>query len=159
MHLLSFHPGGLNGWCFLCEFQLHVERVIHSWEPFSPIARLSELPNIGGNLSCVKQEDAHEFMRYVVASTELMHIWDNAHHGNLIYQEECVIMTNYVIICGVCQWTCFRVTIKIACLVGLLLTQCNQRSLMNLVEERVYLLALRKQLLFSIYLVVTFNLR
>ncbi|XP_016552183.2 ubiquitin carboxyl-terminal hydrolase 18 isoform X2 [Capsicum annuum] len=57
---------GLNGWCFLCEFQLHVERVIHSWEPFSPIARLSELPNIGGNLSCVKQEDAHEFMRFAI---------------------------------------------------------------------------------------------
>ncbi|KAH0707541.1 hypothetical protein KY290_012055 [Solanum tuberosum] len=55
-----------NGWCFLCEFQLHVEQCIWCQDPFSPIDILSGLPNIGGNLSCGKQEDAHEFMRFAI---------------------------------------------------------------------------------------------
>ncbi|XP_060208046.1 ubiquitin carboxyl-terminal hydrolase 18-like [Lycium barbarum] len=55
-----------NGWCFLCEFQHHVERVSRSQQPFSPINILSRLPNIGGNLGYGKQEDAHEFMRFAI---------------------------------------------------------------------------------------------
>ncbi|XP_015061471.1 ubiquitin carboxyl-terminal hydrolase 18 isoform X1 [Solanum pennellii] len=55
-----------NGWCFLCEFQLHVEQCTWCQDPFSPIDVLSGLPNIGGNLSCGKQEDAHEFMRFAI---------------------------------------------------------------------------------------------
>uniref|UniRef100_K4DHB6 ubiquitinyl hydrolase 1 n=1 Tax=Solanum lycopersicum TaxID=4081 RepID=K4DHB6_SOLLC len=55
-----------NGWCFLCEFQLHVEQCTWCHDPFSPIDVLSGLPNIGGNLSCGKQEDAHEFMRFAI---------------------------------------------------------------------------------------------
>ncbi|KAL3361496.1 hypothetical protein AABB24_014399 [Solanum stoloniferum] len=55
-----------NGWCFLCEFQHHVERASRSQQPFSPINILSRLPNIGGNLGYGKQEDAHEFMRFAI---------------------------------------------------------------------------------------------
>ncbi|KAJ8526603.1 hypothetical protein K7X08_029080 [Anisodus acutangulus] len=55
-----------NGWCFLCEFQHHVERASQSQQPFSPINILSRLPNIGGNLGYGKQEDAHEFMRFAI---------------------------------------------------------------------------------------------
>lgn len=55
-----------NGWCFLCEFQHHVERASWSQQPFSPINILSRLPNIGGNLGYGKQEDAHEFMRFAI---------------------------------------------------------------------------------------------
>ncbi|CAK9171624.1 unnamed protein product, partial [Ilex paraguariensis] len=55
-----------NDWCFLCEFQTHVERASQSHHPFSPINILSRLPNIGGNLGYGKQEDAHEFMRFAI---------------------------------------------------------------------------------------------
>ncbi|KAL7187156.1 hypothetical protein ACSBR1_037260 [Camellia fascicularis] len=55
-----------NDWCFLCEFQTHVERSSESRHPFSPINILSRLPNIGGDLGYGKQEDAHEFMRFAI---------------------------------------------------------------------------------------------
>ncbi|CAH1427581.1 unnamed protein product [Lactuca virosa] len=55
-----------NDWCFLCELQAHVERASQSHHAFSPINILSRLPNIGGNLGYGKQEDAHEFMRFVI---------------------------------------------------------------------------------------------
>ncbi|GMJ15819.1 hypothetical protein HRI_005251100 [Hibiscus trionum] len=55
-----------NDWCFLCEFQTHVERSIQSSHPFSPINILSRLPNIGSNLGYGRQEDAHEFMRFAI---------------------------------------------------------------------------------------------
>lgn len=55
-----------NDWCFLCELQAHVERASQSNQAFSPINILSRLPNIGGNLGYGKQEDAHEFMRFVI---------------------------------------------------------------------------------------------
>ncbi|MCD7448247.1 hypothetical protein HAX54_040008 [Datura stramonium] len=61
-----------NGWCFLCEFQLHVEQASQSRKPFSPSNILSQLPNIGGNLSCGKQEDAHEFMRFAIDTMQLV---------------------------------------------------------------------------------------
>ncbi|KAI3453973.1 hypothetical protein Pfo_010636 [Paulownia fortunei] len=56
----------MDDWCFLCEFQTHVERASQSITPFSPINILSRLPNIGGNLGYGKQEDAHEFMRFAI---------------------------------------------------------------------------------------------
>ncbi|KAJ0774730.1 putative ubiquitinyl hydrolase 1 [Helianthus annuus] len=55
-----------NDWCFLCELQAHMERACQSNHAFSPINILSRLPNIGGNLGYGKQEDAHEFMRFVI---------------------------------------------------------------------------------------------
>ncbi|KAL1552589.1 ubiquitinyl hydrolase 1 [Salvia divinorum] len=55
-----------DDWCFLCEFQLHMERASRSVNPFSPMNILSRLPNIGGNLGYGKQEDAHEFMRFAI---------------------------------------------------------------------------------------------
>ncbi|XVE71317.1 hypothetical protein DITRI_Ditri10aG0141600 [Diplodiscus trichospermus] len=55
-----------NDWCFLCEFQTHVERSSQSQHPFSPVNILSRLPNIGGNLGYGRQEDAHEFMRLAI---------------------------------------------------------------------------------------------
>ncbi|KAL7159602.1 hypothetical protein ABFS83_01G039100 [Erythranthe nasuta] len=55
-----------DDWCFLCEFQIHVERASRSLHPFSPMNILSRLPNIGGNLGYGKQEDSHEFMRFAI---------------------------------------------------------------------------------------------
>ncbi|KAB1219897.1 Ubiquitin carboxyl-terminal hydrolase 18 [Morella rubra] len=58
--------GNRNDWCFLCEFETHVERASQSLQAFSPINILSRLPNIGGNLGYGRQEDAHEFMRFAI---------------------------------------------------------------------------------------------
>ncbi|KAI4337216.1 hypothetical protein L6164_015661 [Bauhinia variegata] len=55
-----------NDWCFLCEFQTHVERTSQSSQAFSPMNILSRLPNIGGTLGYGRQEDAHEFMRFAI---------------------------------------------------------------------------------------------
>ncbi|KAJ4707719.1 Ubiquitin carboxyl-terminal hydrolase [Melia azedarach] len=57
---------GRDDWCFLCEFQAHVEKSSQSLHPFSPMSILSRLPNIGGNLGYGRQEDAHEFMRFAI---------------------------------------------------------------------------------------------
>ncbi|XP_028777372.1 ubiquitin carboxyl-terminal hydrolase 18 [Neltuma alba] len=55
-----------NGWCFLCEFQAHLERVRQSSQAFSPMHILSGLHNIGGDFGYGSQEDAHEFMRFAI---------------------------------------------------------------------------------------------
>ncbi|KAL5127351.1 Ubiquitin carboxyl-terminal hydrolase 19 [Glycine soja] len=55
-----------NDWCFLCEFENHVERTRLSSQAFSPMNILSRLPNIGGTLGYGRQEDAHEFMRFSI---------------------------------------------------------------------------------------------
>ncbi|VVA11679.1 PREDICTED: ubiquitin [Prunus dulcis] len=53
-------------WCFLCEFQTHLERASQSSQAFSPTNIISRLPNIGGNLVHGRQEDAHELMRFAI---------------------------------------------------------------------------------------------
>ncbi|XP_048332475.2 ubiquitin carboxyl-terminal hydrolase 18 [Ziziphus jujuba] len=55
-----------NDWCFLCEFQTHLERASRSLQAFSPTNIISRLRNIGGNLGYGRQEDAHEFMRFAI---------------------------------------------------------------------------------------------
>lgn len=55
-----------SDWCFLCEFQTHLERCSQSSQPFSPTNIISRLTNIGGNLGYGRQEDAHEFMRFAI---------------------------------------------------------------------------------------------
>ncbi|XP_027329818.1 ubiquitin carboxyl-terminal hydrolase 18-like [Abrus precatorius] len=55
-----------NDWCFLCDFENHVERTRLSSQAFSPMNILSRLPNIGGTLGYGRQEDAHEFMRFSI---------------------------------------------------------------------------------------------
>ncbi|KAJ6804059.1 ubiquitin carboxyl-terminal hydrolase 19-like [Iris pallida] len=55
-----------EGWCFLCELHVHVQRAMRSLEPFSPVNILSRLPNIGSSLGYGSQEDAHEFMRFAI---------------------------------------------------------------------------------------------
>jgi ubiquitin carboxyl-terminal hydrolase 36/42 len=58
--------GRRNDWCFLCEFENHLDRANYSRFPFSPMNIISRLPNIGGNLGYGRQEDAHELMRFAI---------------------------------------------------------------------------------------------
>ncbi|KAG5030882.1 hypothetical protein AAZX31_06G054500 [Glycine max] len=55
-----------SDWCFLCEFETHVEKVRLSSQAFSPMNILSRLPNISGTLGYGRQEDAHEFIRFAI---------------------------------------------------------------------------------------------
>ncbi|XP_019436178.1 PREDICTED: ubiquitin carboxyl-terminal hydrolase 18-like [Lupinus angustifolius] len=55
-----------NDWCFLCEFEIHVERTRLSSQSFSPMNILSRLPNIGGTIQYGREEDAHEFTRFSI---------------------------------------------------------------------------------------------
>lgn len=69
MFVDGIFSGTCNDWCFLCEFESHVERARLSSQAFSPMNILSRLPNIGGTLGYGRQEDAHEFMRFVFVAT------------------------------------------------------------------------------------------
>ncbi|KAL9682665.1 hypothetical protein QQ045_014470 [Rhodiola kirilowii] len=53
-------------WCFTCEFENLVLKAKDSGSPISPVQIISQLPNIGSLLSNGREEDAHEFLRYVV---------------------------------------------------------------------------------------------
>ncbi|KAI4316436.1 hypothetical protein L6164_024415 [Bauhinia variegata] len=83
------HRGGCrrNDWCFLCEFQTHVERASQSSQAFSPMNILSRLPNIGGTLGYGRQEDAHEFMRFAIDMMQSVCLYEfggeKAVHPNL----------------------------------------------------------------------------
>ncbi|XP_061374902.1 ubiquitin carboxyl-terminal hydrolase 18-like [Gastrolobium bilobum] len=55
-----------NNWCFLCEFEIHVEKTMLSSQAFSPMNIVSRVHNIGGTLGYGRQEDAHEFMRFAI---------------------------------------------------------------------------------------------
>ncbi|KAL1557411.1 ubiquitinyl hydrolase 1 [Salvia divinorum] len=56
----------MDKWCFLCDFQTHVESASWCHTAFIPIHILSRLNSIGGNLERGQQEDAHEFMRFAI---------------------------------------------------------------------------------------------
>jgi ubiquitin carboxyl-terminal hydrolase 36/42 len=66
-HCFYFLAGGRSGWCFMCALQEHAMKVKQLRSPFSPVDIVSHLRNIGRGLGYGKQEDAHEFMRLVLA--------------------------------------------------------------------------------------------
>ncbi|PON63476.1 Ubiquitinyl hydrolase [Parasponia andersonii] len=53
-------------WCFTCEFQSLILKAKEEKSPLSPIGILSKLRNIGSQLGNGREEDAHEFLRYVI---------------------------------------------------------------------------------------------
>lgn len=57
--------GEKNDWCFTCEFESLILRMKEGTTPLSPVRILSQIQNIGGNLSNGREEDAHEFLRWV----------------------------------------------------------------------------------------------
>lgn len=59
-----------NDWCFMCELQHHVLRVLESQVPFSPLRIVSQIRNIGNHMGYGRQEDAHEFMRFAIDSMQ-----------------------------------------------------------------------------------------
>ncbi|KAI3491181.1 hypothetical protein L1887_44426 [Cichorium endivia] len=55
-----------RGWCFTCEVEGLVIKAKDGVSPLSPIRILTHIENIGSNLGHGKEEDAHEFLRYVI---------------------------------------------------------------------------------------------
>ncbi|KAI7733330.1 hypothetical protein M8C21_021323 [Ambrosia artemisiifolia] len=55
-----------SGWCFTCEFEGLVRKAKDGISPLSPIRILTHIENVGSNLGHGKEEDAHEFLRYVI---------------------------------------------------------------------------------------------
>ncbi|KAJ9560383.1 hypothetical protein OSB04_005543 [Centaurea solstitialis] len=55
-----------RGWCFTCEFEGLVMKAKDGNSTLSPIRILTHIENIGSNLGHGREEDAHEFLRYVV---------------------------------------------------------------------------------------------
>ncbi|XP_071717550.1 ubiquitin carboxyl-terminal hydrolase 17-like [Rutidosis leptorrhynchoides] len=55
-----------RGWCFTCELQGLVMKAKNGYSPLSPIHILTHIENMGSNLGHGKEEDAHEFLRYVI---------------------------------------------------------------------------------------------
>ncbi|KAI4389472.1 hypothetical protein MLD38_001694 [Melastoma candidum] len=53
-------------WCFMCKFEGVILKAKVGISPISPIEIVSHLRNIGSQLSNGRQEDAHEFLRYVI---------------------------------------------------------------------------------------------
>ncbi|XP_059279634.1 ubiquitin carboxyl-terminal hydrolase 17 [Lycium ferocissimum] len=55
-----------KGWCFTCEFERLVLKAKDGISPLSPSSIISHLESIGSNLGNGREEDAHEFLRYVI---------------------------------------------------------------------------------------------
>ncbi|XP_019156586.1 PREDICTED: ubiquitin carboxyl-terminal hydrolase 16-like isoform X2 [Ipomoea nil] len=66
--LQGLHSKGCRkeGWCFTCELESLVLKAKEGNSPLSPIRIVSHLENIGSNLGNGQEEDAHEFLRYVI---------------------------------------------------------------------------------------------
>ncbi|MCD7460699.1 ubiquitin-specific protease [Datura stramonium] len=63
---LHFKTCEKKGWCFMCEFESLVLRAKNGNSPLSPSSIISHLESIGSNLGNGREEDAHEFLRYVI---------------------------------------------------------------------------------------------
>ncbi|CAN6446309.1 unnamed protein product [Victoria cruziana] len=59
----------VRDWCLTCELEQHVLKLTESGGPLSPLCLLSHL-QIGGRMGSGSQEDAHEFLRLLVASMQ-----------------------------------------------------------------------------------------
>ncbi|KAK8624234.1 hypothetical protein V6N13_065585 [Hibiscus sabdariffa] len=66
LHGLHSKACAKKEWCFTCEFENLILKTEDGRSPLSPIGILSQLQNIGSQLSSGKEEDAHEFLRYAI---------------------------------------------------------------------------------------------
>ncbi|KAG6493685.1 hypothetical protein ZIOFF_048679 [Zingiber officinale] len=59
-----------RGWCFTCELENLLMNVEAGNSPLSPAGILSHIHKIGSHLGLGREEDAHEFLRYVIDAME-----------------------------------------------------------------------------------------
>lgn len=60
----------IKDWCLMCELEQHVAMLTESGGPLSPSRFLSQMQSINRHIGYGSQEDAHEFLRYVVTSMQ-----------------------------------------------------------------------------------------
>ncbi|CAH1443347.1 unnamed protein product [Lactuca virosa] len=77
-----------RGWCFTCEVEGLVMKAKDGNSPLSPIRILTHIENIGSNLGHGKEEDAHEFLRYVIDALQAVCIKEAAGANALNCLEE-----------------------------------------------------------------------
>ncbi|XP_059624161.1 ubiquitin carboxyl-terminal hydrolase 17-like isoform X2 [Cornus florida] len=59
-------------WCFICEFEHLILKGKEGKFPLSPIGIISQIQKIGSHLGPGREEDAHEFLRCVVDTMQLV---------------------------------------------------------------------------------------
>lgn len=57
--------GKAEEWCFTCELELLVKKAKEGNTPLSPVGIMSRMESIGRHLANGREEDAHEFLRWV----------------------------------------------------------------------------------------------
>ncbi|XP_057949648.1 ubiquitin carboxyl-terminal hydrolase 15 [Malania oleifera] len=60
----------VKNWCLMCELEQHVMMLIENGGPISPSRILSHMRNINCQIGDGSQEDAHEFLRFLVTSMQ-----------------------------------------------------------------------------------------
>ncbi|KAI4342442.1 hypothetical protein MLD38_027069 [Melastoma candidum] len=70
--LLRSHSRNCHGkdWCLICELEQHVAMLKESGVPLSPSRILLHLRNMNRQIGSGSQEDAHEFLRLLIASMQ-----------------------------------------------------------------------------------------
>ncbi|KZV43367.1 ubiquitin carboxyl-terminal hydrolase 16-like [Dorcoceras hygrometricum] len=65
---------GRREWCFICEFEFLVQKAKEGNSPLSPAPLLSQMERLGSHLGHGREEDAHEFLRYVIDAMQFVHL-------------------------------------------------------------------------------------
>ncbi|CAK9325561.1 unnamed protein product [Citrullus colocynthis] len=81
-----------KGWCFNCEFESLILKVKEGRSPLSPVGIISQLPNIGRQLGNGKEEDAHEFLRYVIDTMQSICCLESGVSSSGSWEEETTLV-------------------------------------------------------------------
>ncbi|KAG6591695.1 Ubiquitin carboxyl-terminal hydrolase 16, partial [Cucurbita argyrosperma subsp. sororia] len=81
-----------KGWCFNCEFESLILKVKEGRSPLSPVGIISQLPNIGRQLGNGKEEDAHEFLRYVIDTMQSICCMESGVSSSGSWEEETTLV-------------------------------------------------------------------
>nr|GEW80069.1 ubiquitin carboxyl-terminal hydrolase 17-like [Tanacetum cinerariifolium] len=81
-----------KGWCFTCELEGLVMKAKGGYSPLSPIRLLTHIENIGSHLGHGKEEDAHEFLRYVIDALQSVCIREAGRNALNSLEEETTLV-------------------------------------------------------------------
>nr|XP_043637486.1 ubiquitin carboxyl-terminal hydrolase 17-like [Erigeron canadensis] len=81
-----------KGWCFTCELEGLVMKAKNGYSPSSPVRIINHIENTGSNIGRGKEEDAHEFLRYVIDALQAVCIWESGLDALNSLQEETTLI-------------------------------------------------------------------
>ncbi|GMH00244.1 hypothetical protein Nepgr_002083 [Nepenthes gracilis] len=79
-------------WCFTCEFERLILKSKEGGSPLSPIRILSQIQKMGSDLASGREEDAHEFLRYVIDSMQSICLQEAGVSKSSPLEEETTLM-------------------------------------------------------------------